>query len=86
MKILCAWCLKEGKLGFMGEMDPKDDPTVSHGICPEHRRQAEEQIEVLRKANGERLEALRKVQDERLEGVRKASDEDLDSLRRNVDP
>lgn len=86
MKLLCAWCLKEGKPALMGECPPLDDPTESHGICPEHRRQAEEEIEVLRKANAERLEALRKVQEERIEAVRNASDEDLDSLKKKVDP
>jgi len=44
MKIVCAWCLKEGKPGLMGEMEPKHDPTVSHGICPEHRLQVEAEL------------------------------------------
>jgi hypothetical protein len=86
MKIFCAWCLKEGKPGLMGEVEPLDDPAETHGICPEHRQEVEAELEVLRKSNAERLEALRKVQDERLEAVRKASDEDLDTLRKKVDP
>jgi len=36
MKIMCQWCLEEGEPGFIGEAEPNDDPTVSHGLCPEH--------------------------------------------------
>jgi hypothetical protein len=86
MKILCAWCLKEGKPGRMGECPPLDDPAETHAICPEHRQQVEAELEILRKSNAERLEALRKVQEERIEAVRNASDEELDTLRKKVDP
>ncbi len=75
MKILCAWSLKEGKRGLMGKAEPLDDPTETHGICPEHRLQVEEEIELLRRTSGERLEALRKH-----------NDEELDPLRKKVDP
>jgi len=32
MKLLCAWCLKEGKPAVMGEKEPREDPTETHGI------------------------------------------------------
>jgi len=86
MKIICAWCLKEGKPGHMGECDPLDDPSETHAICPEHRQQVEAEIELLRKDNAERLEALRKAQEERLDAVRRANDQQLDTLRKKVDP
>ncbi len=32
MKILCAWCLKEGKPALIGEKEPRDDETVSEDL------------------------------------------------------
>lgn len=75
MKILCAWCLKEGKPSLIGEREPLDDPTETHGICPEHRLQVEDELTALRKKASEDLEAIRKRQ----EG-------DLEDLRKKVDP
>ena len=49
MKIICAWRRKEGKPDVMGEKEPLDDSTETHGLCPEHRRECEEQLEALRK-------------------------------------
>lgn len=49
MKPLCAWCEKEGKPAFLAEIEPKNDPTPTHGMCPEHRKQAEQEVEALRK-------------------------------------
>jgi hypothetical protein len=39
VKVLCAWCLKEGKPAFLGENKPLEDPTESHGICADHLTQ-----------------------------------------------
>lgn len=44
MKIICAWCLKEGSPALMGEMDPDHYPTVGHAICPKHRLQLEAEL------------------------------------------
>lgn len=30
MTIFCSWCKK-----FMGEKEPKEDKSITHGICPE---------------------------------------------------
>ncbi|MGQ0670788.1 MAG: hypothetical protein ACT4PO_14155 [Actinomycetota bacterium] len=49
MKLLCAWCEKEGRPAVLAEVEPKDDPTPTHGMCPEHRLQAEKELEALRK-------------------------------------
>ena len=38
MRQLCAWCEQEGKIGFLGEKEPFDDPTVTHGVCDSHQR------------------------------------------------
>src|SRR5260370_34937510 len=36
MKVVCAWCERDGVLAFMGEREPLDDLSVTHGICPRH--------------------------------------------------
>jgi hypothetical protein len=37
MQILCAWCCRDGEPGYLGEREPLDDPTATHGICARHR-------------------------------------------------
>jgi hypothetical protein len=39
MKVLCAWCLSEGKPGYLGEREPLEDPEPTHGICAGHKDQ-----------------------------------------------
>jgi hypothetical protein len=39
MKIVCAWCEREGLRAFLGEREPLDDHTTTHGICPRHMAQ-----------------------------------------------
>ena len=39
MKVVCAWCLHEGKPGDLGEREPLEDPGVTHSICAGHRDQ-----------------------------------------------
>jgi len=46
MKIVCAHCQAEGKPGILGEVEPQDDPTVTYGICPEHRLRVEAEARV----------------------------------------
>ena len=36
MKVVCAWCERDGVPAFMGEREPLDDPNITHGICPQH--------------------------------------------------
>jgi hypothetical protein len=38
MRKICAWCEQEGKIGFLGEKEPLDDPTETHGVCYAHQR------------------------------------------------
>lgn len=44
MRVLCAWCVKEGKPALIGEREPKEDGAETHGLCPDHRLEVEEQI------------------------------------------
>ncbi|MCS6897632.1 MAG: hypothetical protein NZM29_06620 [Nitrospira sp.] len=38
MRIICAWCLQEGKVALLGEKVPLDDLRETHGICKAHQR------------------------------------------------
>jgi hypothetical protein len=37
MRIICAWCLQEGKVALLGEKMPFDDLRETHGICWAHQ-------------------------------------------------
>jgi hypothetical protein len=39
MKVICAWCQREGRSGFLREREPLDDPSETHGICLRHQQQ-----------------------------------------------
>ncbi|MGH7230286.1 MAG: hypothetical protein ACREJU_02890 [Nitrospiraceae bacterium] len=41
MKVVCAWCAKEGKLTLVDEKAPLDDWRETHGVCPAHQAQLE---------------------------------------------
>jgi hypothetical protein len=71
MKLLCAWCEKAGEPALIAEVEPKDDPTPTHGMCPRHRAEAEKEIEALRQREAERAAAV---------------DKELEALREKVDP
>lgn len=49
MKVVCTYCEMEGKLALIGEKEPLADPTITHGICAEHRRHLYQEMEVLRR-------------------------------------
>ena len=36
MKVICSWCRREGRSGFVGEKAPLDDVRETHSICLEH--------------------------------------------------
>ena len=37
MRVLCAWCCREGQPGYLGEREPLDNPEPTHGVCPSHK-------------------------------------------------
>jgi hypothetical protein len=37
MRVLCAWCLKEGGPALVEERAPLGDERETYGICPSHR-------------------------------------------------
>lgn len=36
MIVLCAWCLKEGAPALIGEKEPREDRSPTHGLCHYH--------------------------------------------------
>ena len=36
MKVICAWCEREGKEGVMGEKEGPD--LTTHSVCDEHQK------------------------------------------------
>jgi hypothetical protein len=44
MRILCAWCRREGQSGYLGDREPLDNPRPTHGICPYHKAQILESL------------------------------------------
>jgi hypothetical protein len=36
VKVICAWCVEEGRSGHLGDKKPLDDPAITHGICTWH--------------------------------------------------
>jgi hypothetical protein len=37
VKVVCAWCLEEGRPAIVREKEPFDDPDETHGVCAEHK-------------------------------------------------
>lgn len=38
MKVICAWCIRDGRRGFLRDKAPLEDPRETHGLCDEHFR------------------------------------------------
>ena len=39
MRVLCAWCCRDGQPGYLGEREPLDNPEPTHGVCLRHKAQ-----------------------------------------------
>jgi len=35
VRVVCAWCHREGRTGFLGFREPLSDMSITHGICPD---------------------------------------------------
>ena len=44
MRVVCAWCKQEGRDALLGECEPVDDKTETHGICARHSKKLVEQL------------------------------------------
>jgi hypothetical protein len=36
VRVICAWCQRQGRTGFLGYREPLADISITHGICAEH--------------------------------------------------
>lgn len=39
MRVICAWCEREGRSGLLRVREPLDDHTDTHGICERHQQE-----------------------------------------------
>jgi hypothetical protein len=39
VKVVCAWCIRDRRAGFLRDKAPFEDPRETHGLCEEHFRQ-----------------------------------------------
>jgi len=44
MVVLCAWCRRDGESGYLGELEPLDNPGPTHGVCTPHKIQLLESL------------------------------------------
>ena len=44
MKIVCAWCRREGRDAVIAEREPAEDAVETHTICPRHSDQLMAQL------------------------------------------
>src|SRR5437867_5519152 len=44
MRVLCAWCCRDGQPGYLGEREPLDNPEPTHGVCARHKAQLLESL------------------------------------------
>ena len=44
MQVLCAWCRRESKPGYLGEREPLENPGPTHGVCAHHKKQLLESL------------------------------------------
>jgi hypothetical protein len=45
MKVICAWCEREGRQTLIGEVGLYDRQMTSHGICRNHEKVVLKQIQ-----------------------------------------
>jgi CheY-like chemotaxis protein len=54
MRVVCAWCERDGGSGFLREQPPLEDATTTHGICDRHEADLRASV---RKSPGQRRSA-----------------------------
>lgn len=40
MKVVCAWCEREGQPSYLGDREPSENLATTHGICLSHKEQS----------------------------------------------
>jgi len=44
MQVFCAWCCRDGRVGYLGEREPLENPEPTHGVCEHHKAQLLESL------------------------------------------
>jgi hypothetical protein len=60
MKVICAWCEREGRQTLIGEMGLSDRKMISHGICRNHKKAVLREIQPLPNRENPRLQRRRR--------------------------
>jgi LytS/YehU family sensor histidine kinase len=84
MRVLCAWCLKDGKPeeeSLIGTKEPIEDARETHGICGTHRQEIEDRVTQMR-ADAKR----RREEAERQREEAQRQEAEIEALRKQVDP
>ena len=74
MTLICAWCRREGKYGDLGEKEPLEDPSPTHGICARHEAQLLPALPRFAGVRGVQVILERRAGDRRREANAKADD------------
>src|SRR5580765_8528142 len=59
MKVICAWCEREGRQTLIADVELYDRQMTSHGICPHHKKVVLGQIQQLPNRENPRLQRRR---------------------------
>lgn len=59
MKVICAWCEREGRQTLIDDVELYDRKMTSHGICPHHKKIVLRQIKQLPSRENPRLQRRR---------------------------
>ena len=70
MRVICAWCEKEGSQTLLGEMKLYDQQMISHGICGDHEKVLLKQIQQLRNRGNPSLQRRRHSRVKRIVSTR----------------
>ena len=60
MKVICAWCEREGRQTLIGEAELYDRKMTSHGICRNHKKVLLKQFQQLPNRENPRLHRQRR--------------------------
>ena len=59
MKVICAWCEREGAQTVIDDVELYDQHMTSHGICRNHKKEVLRQIQQLPNRENPRLQRRR---------------------------
>ncbi len=70
MRVLCAWCCRQGLVGYLGAREPRENPETTHGVCAHHKAELLESLPSRSFPGAEFLIVVRRGEMEIFEGFR----------------